>query len=273
MLCKNRNNLAVLPDYLSMEAHQGGTLDVVYRRMAILSEFPDQVVVLKSTRIVCGLSGRASGLQRRLIDANQTLGFRTYVRQLKEAQQGNASYQRQLAKLRMEALQHLNRVLEDARPMGEIFGKIAKEFTKSERAIARDREPFTDRMIKKIARAVLELSVQLLRRHPSVRRLPSRTELPNTFIFRMSLCMYLLALRWAATGGAKDATPRTLRNDLVDMNIATYATFFDGLLSEDEKVIDVHQEARVLLVGLFNCTLPSGVLCAGDSQRRWATSR
>lgn len=261
-------NHAVLVDYLAMEAHQGDTRETIHDRMAILSEFPDQVIVLKGTLVVCGLSGRRAGLQRRMIDQNQTLGFGTYIRQLKDANQGNASYLRQLRKLGIEAMEHMDRILGEARPMGEIFSKIAQRFTKEERAIARSREPFTGKMIDKIALAVLDLSLLLLRRHPNVRRLPSQNELPNTFIFRMSLCMYLLALRWAVMGGAKDAAPKTLRNDLVDMIIATYATYFDGILSQDEKVLDVHQEARVLLVGLFHCTLPSGVLCAGDSLRR-----
>jgi len=251
-----------------MEAYQGDTRETIHDRMAILSEFPEQVVVLKGTQIVCGLSGRAAGLQRRLIDESQTQGFRKYVRQLREAQRGYTTYLNQLSTLGAEATLHLNKVLEDARPMGAIFGKIAKEFTKEERIIVRQKMPWTDKMLEKIARAVFELSLLLLRRHPAVTRVPSQAELPNSFIFRVSLCMYLLALRWAVHGGAKDAAPKTLRNDVVDMNIVTYATYFDGALSEDEKVLDIHQEARILLGGFFGCVLPSGVLSAGDSLRQ-----
>ena len=99
----------------------------------------------------------------------------------------------------------------------------------------------------------------LFRKHPSVKALSRFDEVPNTFIFRNALCMYLLALEWAAFGGVKDASPDRLRNDMIDMNFAAYATFFDGLLSADAKLVRIHQDARLLLAELFGCQLPGGI--------------
>ena len=55
-----------------MEAYKADTHDMLYRSMGILGQFPRQVVILKGTKVVCGLSGRAAGLQRRMIDQQQT---------------------------------------------------------------------------------------------------------------------------------------------------------------------------------------------------------
>jgi hypothetical protein len=63
--------MAVLTDYAAMEAHKDDTLEMLYRSMGIVAEFPKQVIVLKGTQAVCALSGRASGLQRRMIDKSK----------------------------------------------------------------------------------------------------------------------------------------------------------------------------------------------------------
>src|SRR5260370_13422888 len=77
-LSKSISNFAVLTDYASMEAYKGNTLASIFPSMAILADFPRQVIVLKTTRVVCGLRGRPTGLQRRLIHREQTSGFSNY---------------------------------------------------------------------------------------------------------------------------------------------------------------------------------------------------
>jgi hypothetical protein len=41
-LSKSPANIAVLTDYAAMEAHKADTLEMLYRSMAILSEFPNR---------------------------------------------------------------------------------------------------------------------------------------------------------------------------------------------------------------------------------------
>jgi hypothetical protein len=62
-LAKSKRNYAVLNDYASMEAYKGDTLVSIYKSMEILSEFPKQVLILKDTQTICGLSGKSSGLK------------------------------------------------------------------------------------------------------------------------------------------------------------------------------------------------------------------
>jgi len=48
-----------------------------------------------------------------------------------------------------------------------------------------------------------------------------------------------------------------MRNDMIDMYVAAFATFFDGLMSTDKKACHLHREARLILMGAFDCTLPN----------------
>jgi histidinol-phosphate/aromatic aminotransferase/cobyric acid decarboxylase-like protein len=71
-LSETRKNIAVVIDYAAMEALKGDTLVSIFKSMEILAEFPDQVVVLKSTSIICQLKGRRCGMTRRMIDKGQS---------------------------------------------------------------------------------------------------------------------------------------------------------------------------------------------------------
>lgn len=41
--------------------------------------------------------------------------------------------------------------------------------------------------------------------------------------------------------------PEKVRNDLIDANFATFATYFDGILTNDKKLFGLYTETHVLL--------------------------
>jgi hypothetical protein len=241
-----------------MEAYSGDTLSSIFKSMEVLGDFPAQVLVLKGTRTVCALRGRRAGLQARLIDVLQTAEFPEYISNLRKARQGHRELQSSLLDIGKEATAHLERMLDDARKTGSAIEAIATLYSKEERRSVRIGEMYSEEFLDKTTRNIMMLSAQLFRRHPDRKMFPSYAELANTFVFRAALCGYLLFLRWAATGGVSDAKPQTLRNDVVDINFAAYGTYFDGLMTADKKVREIHDEARVWLTALFGCDLPSG---------------
>jgi hypothetical protein len=242
-----------------MEAYKGNTLVSIQNSMAILAEFPTQVLVLKNTVVACGLKGKAAGLQRRFIDEAQTRSFPTYCRQLAAARGGDLTLQRKLLELGREASHHLEeRMLADARTLPAVIEQLAATYTPDELVALRKAQPYSDDMTKKLILSVLQIALTMFRTHPSVRDLPNRHEMPNTFIFRAALCAYLLALDWIAMAGAKaafGASTKTIRNDMVDVNFAAYATYFDDLLSGDEKTHRIYDQARLLLSRVFGCQI------------------
>lgn len=252
-LTKSPSNIAVLTDYAAMEAHKGDTLASIYKSMSILVDFPAQVIVLKGTSTVCGLSGRGSGLQGRLVDTKQTTEFPIYCQCLCAAKNGNGIFQSQLLGNGKEATAHLDRMLADAKSLPKTIDSIAESYSKDERRLLRSGGRYSEELVRKLIESVLEIASTMFAGHPSVHRFPPIKELPNTFIFRAALCAYLLALEWISEGGAKGAKQSTLRNDMVDINFATYATFFDGLLSKDGKAQRIYREASVLLSVVFGC--------------------
>jgi len=234
-----------------MEALQGDALKSICNAMRIVGGYPEQVIVLRNTQLICQLSGRAAGLQRRLIHNGQTSGFPDYIRKLNEAERGHGPFIEEIRKMAVDASWQLHRMLADAADLAQIFDSLAIDFDREERRKIRDGEPFTARMVDTLIKAVMHVSMTLFRNHPRSPRVPVFKELHNTFIFRNSLCCYLLALEWAATGGAKTARDHKIRNDMVDSHFITYATFFDGLLTEDAKALRLYKRAKEILAVAF----------------------
>lgn len=246
------SNHVVLTDYASMEAYKGDTLVTIHKSMEILSAYPQQVIILKNTHHVCRLNGRGSGLQRRLIDDKETKNFSTYCKNLAAAQRGDKALTRRLLEHGRVANEHLDAMLADGAYLPGIFQDISKTFTQSELYAIRKEGPYTSEMIDKFIKTIMWIAAHSFKDHKQVTEAPDVSVLPNYFIFRFSICAYLLALDWISHGGQKDIKPERLRNDIVDINFATYATYFDGILSFDKKVVKLHAEAELLLEFLFN---------------------
>jgi hypothetical protein len=250
-LSASHDNYAVLTDYAAMEAFKGDTLVSISRSMEVLSQYPKQVIVLKSTGVMAMLRGRRKGLQARMVDHEQTSGFADWCKGLEKAQLGDVALQKQLLDAGRDASAHLDRMLADAKTYADNVEVAAKNYDAAQLKILRANKPYTSELIDKVIDNILNLAALLFAGHPKIVKLPPAMELPNTFIFRYALCGYLLALRWIEVGGAKNVKVERLRNDMVDASFAAYATYFDGLLSADIKATELYRDAKVLLKRAF----------------------
>jgi len=244
----SQSNFAVLNDYASMEAYKGNTLTSIYRSMEIASEFPRQMIVLKPTGRICALMGRSQGLQRRMIDERQTRDFPTFCKRLQAARDGDVYFQEQLLESGRVADGQMDRILADAPILPRAIKELRKTFTPEELKIIRLDEPFTQTLIEKSMKFIVELTLDTMSNHPSPpRRIRSADELQNTFLFRHSVATFVWSLDWIARGGADGVRPDRMRNDTVDVIFATYATFFDGLISNDEKAQRIYRGAKFII--------------------------
>jgi hypothetical protein len=256
-LAKSSRNIAVLPDFVAMEAYKGEPLKTIFKSMSVLSGFPHQVLILKGSAKVCRLSGRRKGLQRRLIDESQTQGFAEYVRALQLAKAGDARLQAQIQSLGQSANEHFDKMRDEATNMRSAIEVLGSHYKKEERAVLREKEEYTPEVIGKLVQTVMEMTAVIFRNSPLGRWPPTYVELSNTFVFRVTFSIYLLGLRRFAQGGLGGMSSEKLRNDFVDMMLVAYGTYFDGLMSSDKNVNYMYQETSLLLSALFDAEIPS----------------
>lgn len=247
-LSASESNYAVLNDYTAMEAYKGNTLASIFRSMEIACQFPRQVIVLKTTGRICSLVGRSQGLQRRMIEERQTRNFPKFCRRLRAAQAGDSYFQSQLLESGRAADGQMNRILASAPILPDAIKELRKTFQPEELKAIRLDEPFPDTLIEKSMKFIVELTFSTIGTHPSPpSRIRSVDELQNTFLFRHSVSTFVWALDWIARGGADTVRADRMRNDVIDVIFATYATFFDGLFSNDEKAQRIYRRAQFIL--------------------------
>ncbi len=246
-LRSSATNLAILPDYAAMEALKGDPVVGMYESMKVLARFPAQVQVLKTTLLVCGLSGASHGLQRRLVDVPRSREFAVFCQRLASARDGFTPLTSQLQVLGSESRAHLARVEADARSFSEASVEAARLFTADERRQILLPQRLPSALHRKLMLQVMHLSAVVFDLHPSVRRLPQPRELINTYIFRSSLCHLLLGFAYAAIGGVPTKSTPRIRNDMVDTHFVTCATFFEGLLSRDELANRLYLQTTLVL--------------------------
>ncbi|TXN73433.1 hypothetical protein [Methylobacterium sp. WL6] len=244
----SNKNIAVITDYACMEAYKGNYAVSVPKSMDIISRYPNQVLVLKGTTAIGALSGRSSGLVRRMVSSKAIQEFKDFCSKLEEIRNGSKRYDPSMAEHSRVASEHLDKMLDDAVGLPATFHDIVKEvFTESEIAIIRKNEPYNREIIRKIIQSTFIMTANLFRSHPHGLRLPRQYDVANTFIFRFSLCAFLLVLRWIEGGRQVGAKSERIRNDMVDVNFASYATYFDGILTSDKKLIGIYEEANYII--------------------------
>jgi len=141
----------------------------------------------------------------------------------------------------------MDRLLSDAEKLADIFEDMSAIFTDDQLRLFRTNKPPTPEMATTTMQIVSDLAVLMMRAHPHGVKKPRFRDLPNTFIFRMALCSTVSFLKWIRAGGQRDTKPEKIRNDMVDVMLATYATYFDGLLTHDRKLRSLFAETSVLL--------------------------
>jgi hypothetical protein len=246
-LGRSRGNIAVLTEFVLLEAHKQNPLVTVPNSIAILARSPGQVAILRPSRHLSGFPGRSAGLQKRLIDQHQSRAFPGFCRQVGEAAAGDAIAAEAILRTAATAQTHIDGLIEATPSVIEHFQHHVRRFTPDELAALRTRQPRSWELQRRLFDIVFESAGDVAR---AANALPSRfrpEEVVNLPVFRYCLCMALLLIRWVEKGRPTQARDARIANDVIDANIAAYSAYFDGVLSGDALLCGLHAEARHIL--------------------------
>jgi hypothetical protein len=256
-LSASPSNFAVLPDFVAIESYKVASVEEILKRWRIISQFPRQALVLKGTSTICGLRGRGRGLQARMIDHKQTAAFPRFCADLKQTQTGDARYQRALLKFSAAAQEEIATISAAVPRVLESRRQLANTYTQAEARAIRTRVDLPQPLKVKFVRNVCLLFWLLMRDHPKVRDLPKDFDDGcNLYIFRFALCAHIWLLEWIANG-SNEQSNASVRNDLIDLHVAAYGTFFDGLITGDDRMAYIHGMARFMCQTMRAEPLPS----------------
>nr|WP_225780476.1 hypothetical protein [Pseudomonas sp. Marseille-Q3773] len=250
-LSASKQNVVVVTDYCAMELYKPGVLEGLVSKLDVLKRHPGQIMILKGTLQVCGLRGRAAGLQRRLIDQDQTAGFQQYLADLELAAKGDRFLFEAFRKHCMAANEQIDRILPDANEILRILPDLFASYSTSDLAALASGNTSRCAAAVEAYRSIVEICYMVMKNHPSVRGMPSKQELGNTFIFRVVMATYLLGLFRHSTGASAVLKGENFRNDMIDMYFVAYGTFFDGLLTSDKRAKKLFGALKKLLYDFY----------------------
>ena len=253
-LSKSISNTVAIAEYTCMECYQGDALVNIERSLRHLCRFPAQVVVLRWASALVGdqdKSGRAL-VRADLVERDQTEHFPEFCRGVRAAIAGDLTVVRQIRATGDAASKQLQVLRDGAVLVAQGIKGIASEIDQDRLKHIRKDEPFTACDIDWFLRQVLAMARFMFDSHPEATRLPGPGELRGSWLFRYALAGCLLMRRWIQDGGIESTPTKKLSNDIIDMTIATYGTYFDGVLSRDAKLLALHQEMRWVLEQAFD---------------------
>lgn len=246
-LAASRSNRIAVAEEVLVEMHKREPALTVRKSLELARGYPAQVIVLRSVTSIYGLPINSAADARGLIDRRQTTHFAQWYDDILQAAD-DTTMNGLLARAKKQAQAQTEEIAAMVQHIQPIFRNIKKRFDKQELAQLRNRTPYSDDTQRKLLDIIYGISRALFvntnvpeRQYPQLHSHAFRY-----FIFRYAMCITLFYTRWVRHGNLSDDIGK-LVNHVMDMHLAALGTFFGGVLSDDEMLVDVHREARWLL--------------------------
>lgn len=215
----------------------------------ILERYPGQVVILRNTAEIARLRPRKKGLLNRLTDVEQTEGFPKYAAAVAA---GHPKVITHLEAKQKHAKEFLDDFLPEAESLKKRMLHMLDTFTQEDLSELRSkRKQITVSLARRIEVEVAQTTRTLYADTLGIQILPATPDIKYSFPFRFAVCYYSLACRWGHSGGLQGLSVKDFRNDLNDCTYAAYASFYDGLITCDDRLSDVYNLSIKLLEGVF----------------------
>lgn len=244
----DRRHIAALPEHIASEIFRPNSVAAIIESFSVLSQFPRQVLMLWGNAKATGIDPRRGGMADSLIDKPTTRQLPTFFDILRRASEGNLGYREQLLKRRAWAVERSDNVLSALGDQSEVLAEIRSNFAPADlKRLARG-ESLSDEGRATIIAIVSRLASDQTRQVAG-RGLAGPPHRYKQFAWRYSLCHIIQLIEMIRTGAVRRA-PIKARNDHFDNVIATFGTYFNGVMSNDRGALRTHAIARAILHSL-----------------------
>jgi hypothetical protein len=237
-------NVAVLPDYVLMEAFKPGRLDGLQAAVSILRRFPCQVLALHGTGTVCRLDPDAVAMTAAMISQDETNAFPSFCEYVLSAG-GGGEIDDKLAERTQWAREQMAVIDREFSNMAAALREFATPFTADELRRIRRAQPVTPPIVEKFFGLGASMANRIFELRGDI-TVPRPDRRADHFVVRTCIAYAVCMITSVRTGG-RTRKAELARNDSIDVLLATYGTYFDGVMSEDALTNEVFMATRLLL--------------------------
>jgi len=239
-------NEVIFTDFALQEAFNGANIRGLRRTLAPVKEFGAQIIALKITPEICRLEPNANVSPEQFVDKLQSNRLRTYLHDVFTEKEG---VQERITLGSTQAGRRFDKLLPAVALVQEDMHRQIESIPTEDLALLRKKYRISNRLADATVKAVSN-DTRLHFRELGFTQLPEQQDIVYSFTMRF-IANYVLGLFWGVYGGLATAKKQTIRNDVTDTSYAAYATFYDGLITNDKKLDAVYRNTRVLLRELF----------------------
>lgn len=231
-----------------IEVHKEYAVTNARRLMRIACRYPGQIRIMRDLVDLTDMDGTTQRLSRRMVDDDQTAKFGAYCETVIDAPL-DAAIEKQFAFFENQSKEYVAEVAETAPRIFNLFRQAELAFSAGDVSHLCRRESYPVTLQEKLVHLAFAIREMLIRAEPD--RFPRDLHLAiNTYLFRYSLVVAIFFARWVKTGRSDISNPAKLVNQILDMKIIAMATFFDGLLTRETKMLEMYDEATLVSAGL-----------------------
>lgn len=246
----DQRNLAVLPEHTITEIFKPRSNDAIFASLSVLAEHPRQVLILGSNRQAGKVNPRAAAISNHFVDKASTRAFPRFCGALEQMKQGHRGLLRQLEKRRAWADERAKSAQTAFGDQSDSLADLAASFPAHELNRLRSGQPLSARSRATILEIVRRLTDQVHDGRPDQPLRPQQPpHLYYDFTWRYVLC-HVLQLMDLVRKGAVRRAPEKARNDHFDNVLATFGTYFNGVMTNDSGPLLTQHIARIVLRSL-----------------------
>lgn len=245
-LSSSAANRAVITDWVMIEAYKGDTLNSIYKSMSVLSDFPHQVVVLKNAGM-CMKVRPGPQMANRLIWREHTVTFAGFISELDRARAGDRLIEDGVLWRGRKATERMEELLEHATDITDRFQEMARSLTQEDIKAIRGVGAVPPDLLTRIRYISGQVGAGFREAIGDEAPELKGKRVLDTFLFRVGTAMTCWFIDWVRTGSQVATRTAKLRNDYADAVISTYGTYFNGVMTKDKKLRDLHSVHRYVL--------------------------
>jgi hypothetical protein len=249
-LTASRNHAIALSDLTLVEMRKSNALSTSRDSLLIASQYLQQVFVLRRTDEMVGENITADDQVHGLLDYEAGIELANLCHRLQTIPEP-PGLRTEMDELEANARLVMRRLADEVALLEPGLVDAAKDFTQAELTQIRTVSGIEDSTKRKLLDLLKEtIGTFILQNQEPGRRKPMQLgEAMGMFAFRYSLCMLLYYMEWVRVGRTTGKKIALRVNDVVDMQVAAMATYFNGVLSADEGLQTISNTVRGVLRG------------------------
>ncbi|MFH1876711.1 MAG: hypothetical protein ABH865_07450 [Candidatus Omnitrophota bacterium] len=234
------NNLLAFTDFACMEALKGGVLSNIRNSLEIVAKYANQILILKCLPEIMKVDYNLENFKETFIDADQTLTFPKFCIKIVKSNGSDSEFEKDLLKRSQEATECLDEKRKGAALVFEGIAAFNQQMDQKYLKYVRSGKKWTINEYQYACVQILKMCEILFEKNINNTKMPEKENFINHYIFRYTLSGYLLVLKWLKDHGWESYPDEKKRNDIIDMSYVTFATYFDGVLSNDKKINSIY---------------------------------